>query len=165
MRAPRQSARAAIAALLIVALVAACAPSAALPSPAGVSLPSPSTIALGPTLGPATPAPTAGAHGVSEWNAGQVAVYDPADGSWREWRLPGSNPQAYSVYVDDRDLVWLTDFGANAIVVFDPASESFTVLELDAPGAAIRQMLSRPGEAWGAASSADKLYVVRLVYS
>ena len=102
---------------------------------------------------------------VSEWNAGQVAVYDPADGSWREWRLPGSNPQAYSVYVDDRDLVWLTDFGANAIVVFDPASESFTVLELDAPGAAIRQMLSRPGEAWGAASSADKLYVVRLVYS
>lgn len=26
---------------------------------------------------------------VSEWNAGQVAVYDPATDDWREWRLPG----------------------------------------------------------------------------
>lgn len=119
----------------------------------------------GPDPRPGYAAPTAGAHGVSEWNAGQAAVYDPADGSWREWRLPGSNPQAYPVYVDDRDLVWLTDFGGNAIVVFDPASEAFTVLELDAPGAAVRQMLGRLGEAWGAASAADKLYVVRLVYS
>src|SRR3990170_818237 len=27
---------------------------------------------------------------VSEWDAGQVAVYDPAAGRWREWKLPGS---------------------------------------------------------------------------
>ena len=26
---------------------------------------------------------------VSEWNAGKVAVYDPAKKAWREWRLPG----------------------------------------------------------------------------
>ena len=102
---------------------------------------------------------------VSEWNAGQVGVYDPASDSWQEWPLPGSNPQAYSVYVDERDLVWLTDFDANAIVIFDPATEEFTVLELDTPGAAVRQMLGRPGEAWGAESAADKLVVVRLVYS
>src|SRR5215216_4613758 len=37
---------------------------------------------------------------VSEWNAGQVAVYDPAKDSWREWKLPGNGPQAYAVYVD-----------------------------------------------------------------
>ena len=29
---------------------------------------------------------------VSEWNAGQVAVHDPADNTWREWRLPGTDP-------------------------------------------------------------------------
>ena len=58
---------------------------------------------------------------VSEWDAGQVGVHDPATGGWEEWRLPGAAPQAYAVFVDERDIVWLTDFGANAIVRFDPA--------------------------------------------
>src|SRR5690606_17011510 len=44
---------------------------------------------------------------VSEWNAGQVAVYDPAGDTWQEWRLPGDNPQPYAVYVDEQDMVWL----------------------------------------------------------
>ena len=57
---------------------------------------------------------------VSEWNAGQVGVYDPETEEWREWPLPGDAPQAYSVYVDEADIVWLTDFTANAIVRFDP---------------------------------------------
>ena len=26
---------------------------------------------------------------VSEWNAGQVAAYDPSTDEWREWKLPG----------------------------------------------------------------------------
>jgi virginiamycin B lyase len=38
---------------------------------------------------------------VSEWNAGQLGRYDPADGHWQEWKLPGANPMAYAVYVDD----------------------------------------------------------------
>jgi virginiamycin B lyase len=98
---------------------------------------------------------------VSEWNAGQVAVYDPAAGKWREWRLPGDGPQAYAVYVDDRDDVWLSDFGANALVRFDPATESFTTWALpDKPGN-IRQLLGRPGEVWGAESAADALLRLR----
>jgi virginiamycin B lyase len=98
---------------------------------------------------------------VSEWNSGQVSVYDPADETWRQWRLPGDSPQAYAIYVDERDHAWLTDFGANAIVRFDPASESFLAIPLPAPGAAVRQLLGRPGEVWGAESSADALVVVR----
>jgi virginiamycin B lyase len=97
----------------------------------------------------------------SEWNAGQVGVYDPADSSWQEWRLPGSNPQTYSVYVDERDVVWLTDFGANAIVSFEPASEVFTQYPLEPANANVRQMLGRPGEVWGAQSGADSLIVIR----
>ena len=97
---------------------------------------------------------------VAEWNAGQVAVHDPSDGSWREWRLPGDSPQAYAVFVDDEGMVWLTDFGANAIVRFDPATEAFEVLELPSPGAAVRQLLGRPGEVWGAESATDKLVLV-----
>jgi virginiamycin B lyase len=96
---------------------------------------------------------------VSEWSAGQVARYD--GNSWKEWKLPGANPMAYAVYVDDQDIVWLTDFGANAIVRFDPKSETFTVLPHSAPNAAVRQLLGRPGEVWGAMSGQDKLLVVR----
>ncbi|HEX9372480.1 MAG TPA: hypothetical protein VF897_15820 [Roseiflexaceae bacterium] len=98
---------------------------------------------------------------VSEWNTGQVGVYDPRDGAWREWRLPGDHPQAYAVYVDDRDAVWLSDFGANALVRFDPATEAFESFPLPSPSAAVRQIHGRPGEIWGAESGVDKIVVLR----
>ncbi|MBI4505782.1 MAG: lyase [Chloroflexi bacterium] len=98
---------------------------------------------------------------VSEWNSGQVSVYDPASRQWRAWRLPGERPQAYAVYVDDRDVVWLTDWGANALVRFDPSSAAFTVIRLPSSPANVRQILGRPGEVWGAESGVDKLVVVR----
>jgi virginiamycin B lyase len=98
---------------------------------------------------------------VSQWNAGQVAVYDPSDGSWREWKLPGNRPQAYAIYVDDHDIIWLSDFGSNSIVRFDPIVEQFTLYELPTPNAAVRQILGRPGEVWGAESGTDKLVVIR----
>ncbi len=94
---------------------------------------------------------------VSEWESGQVSVYDPADESWREWKLPGSSPRAYAVYVDDQDIVWLSDFGANALVSFNPETEEFEVYELPSRDAAVRQILGRPGEIWGAESGTDKL--------
>ena len=98
---------------------------------------------------------------VAEWNAGQVAVHDPAEGSWREWPLPGDDAQAYAVYVDDRDRVWLTDFTANAIVRFDPSTETFESFALPDADAAVRQLLGRPGEVWGAESGLDRLVVIR----
>jgi virginiamycin B lyase len=99
----------------------------------------------------------------SQWNAGQVAVYDPATERWQEWRLPGDNPQAYAVYVDDRDHVWLSDFGANALVELDPATEEFTSYPLPSQPGEVRQIHGRPGEVWGAESAADKLVALRIV--
>jgi virginiamycin B lyase len=96
----------------------------------------------------------------SQWNAGQVAVFDPA-GTWKEWKLPGASPQAYAVFVDDRDVVWLSDFGANAIVSFDPTTERFTSFPLPSSPGEVRQLHGRPGEVWGAESAADKLVVLR----
>jgi virginiamycin B lyase len=98
---------------------------------------------------------------VAEWNAGKVAVHDPAAGTWQEWPLPGNDAQAYAVYVDDRDGVWLTDFGSNAIVRFDPPTEKFATFKLPSRDAAVRQLLGRPGEVWGAESATDKLVVIR----
>jgi virginiamycin B lyase len=106
----------------------------------------------------------ADSHGVlwtSQWNTGQLARYDPVTNSWREWRLPGDAPRAYAVYVDERDDVWLSDFGGNALLRFDPDSERFAVVPLPDANAQIRQLLGRPGEVWGAESGADALVVVR----
>jgi virginiamycin B lyase len=100
---------------------------------------------------------------VAEWNAGQVGLYDPDTAEWREWVLPGDAPMAYAVYVDEHDAVWLTDFGANSIVRFDAASETFVSFPLPDAGAAVRQLLGRPGEVWGAESGLDRLVVVRAV--
>ncbi len=82
----------------------------------------------------------------SQWNAGQVAVYDPASDAWSEWRLPGEDPQAYAVYVDRHDDVWLSDFGANALVRFVPETEHFTVFPLPSDPGDVRQIHGRRNE-------------------
>jgi virginiamycin B lyase len=97
---------------------------------------------------------------VSEWNAGQLALYDPASGGWREWKLPGTKSRPYAVYVDEQDIVWLSDFGNNSLVRFEPATETFTVFTLPSRNANIRQILGRRGEIWGGESGADKLVVL-----
>jgi virginiamycin B lyase len=88
-----------------------------------------------------------------------VGMYDPAARTWREWKLPG-NAHAYSVWVDDRDHVWLTDWSVNAIVRFDPVTEKFERYESNRGNAAVRQMLGRSGEAWGAESGTDRLVMI-----
>jgi virginiamycin B lyase len=129
--------------------------------------------ATGETAIHAPPTPGAGARRtwsdengrlyVSEWFVGQLGRYDPSGDEWREWRLPGANPQPYAVYVDELDLVWLTDFGSNSLVRFNPDAgwETFDSFEFPTPGAEVRQLLGRPGEIWGAESGTDKLVVLR----
>jgi virginiamycin B lyase len=67
----------------------------------------------------------------------------------------------YAVYVDEKDAVWLTDFGSNTLVRFDPATARFMRIAVPTPSASIRQLHGRPGEVWGAESGADKLFVAR----
>ena len=87
-----------------------------------------------------------------------MSVFDPADDSWR---LPGDQPRAYAVYVDEADTVWLSDFGTNAIVSFDPEGERFTAYPSDRAGARVRQILGRMGEVWAPESGTDHLVVIR----
>ena len=99
---------------------------------------------------------------VSFWHSGEVGRYDPAAKAWKTWLLPG-NPGSgcYSVYVDEQDKVWLTDFLTNSIVRFDPATETFETFPSSKRGAQVRQMLGRPGEAWGAESGNDRLVQIK----
>jgi virginiamycin B lyase len=98
---------------------------------------------------------------VSFWNAGGIGRYDPAAKSWKVWSMPKSRSGTYAVYVDAKDRVWATDWLANAIQRFDPATETFETFPSDKRGASVRQMLGRPGEAWGGESGNDRLVVVR----
>src|SRR6202521_562589 len=98
---------------------------------------------------------------VSFWQSGELGRYDPMAKSWKTWPINDTKFGAYSVYVDDKDKVWLTDFSANAILRFDPATEKFQRFPSNKKDASVRQMLGRPGEAWGAESGTDRLVVVR----
>ena len=98
---------------------------------------------------------------ISEYVAGRLGRYDPATRRWREWRLPGDAPQPYAIYVDDHDIVWLSDFATNRLVRFDPRTNRFRTYPWPADGAAVRQLLGRPGELWGAQSGADSLVLTR----
>lgn len=101
---------------------------------------------------------------VSEWNSGNLSMHDPALGSsarsWRSWKPPGAHPRMYAVYVDDKDIVWCTDWGANAVLRFDPRSERFESLAMPRAGASIRQILGRPGEVWLPESGTEHISVI-----
>ncbi len=99
---------------------------------------------------------------VSEWNSGQLSRYTPSSGQWQSWKLPGGNGKAYAVYVDENDMVWVSDFIANATWIFDSTTNQFVgSVKGSAPNANVRQILGRTNEVWLPESGIDRLMVVR----
>jgi len=98
---------------------------------------------------------------VSEWLSGNLSMHDPAKKTWRAWRLPGSDPKPYAVYVDEREQVWVSDFGGNAVWHFDPASEKFERHGFPREAANVRQIHGRPGEIWLPESGTEFVSVIR----
>jgi virginiamycin B lyase len=39
---------------------------------------------------------------VNEWNAGKLALYDPATKDWRKWRLHGKNTMPIYSFRDEK---------------------------------------------------------------
>ncbi|PXW76372.1 virginiamycin B lyase [Blastomonas natatoria] len=99
---------------------------------------------------------------ITGWNSGELYRYRPSNRSWKTWKLPGDAPKAYAVYVDERDMVWVSDFGDNSTRVFDPRSEKF-VRRYPGSGenANVRQILGRKGEVFLPESGTERLMVVR----
>jgi virginiamycin B lyase len=98
---------------------------------------------------------------VSEWVSGNLSMHDPAAKTWRTWKMPGDNPHAYAVYVDERDIVWVAEWTANAVFSFDPATEKFERFGFPRPGTNIRQILGRKGEVWLPESGTEHITVIR----
>ena len=90
-----------------------------------------------------------------------MALYDPTTKSWKEWKLPGTKPHAYAVWVDGDDKVRLSEWSANAIVRFDPLTGSFESFPSDRPKSDVRQMLGRKNEVWIAESGTERLRAIR----
>ena len=88
-------------------------------------------------------------------------MHDPAANSWRTWKLPGANPKPYAVYVDERDIAWTSDWGANAMLSFDPRTEKFETHALPRESANVRQILGRKGEVWLPESGTEHITVIR----
>jgi len=88
-------------------------------------------------------------------------MYNPVTDEWKEWKLPGQKPQPYAIFVDDKDIVWLSDFSSNAMVRFDPSLEKFQSFPLPSPEAKVRQLLGRAGEILGAESGTDKIIIIQ----
>ena len=69
----------------------------------------------------------------------------------------GQCPHAYAIFVDDKDIVWLSEWSANALVRFDPRTEHFDVMPLPRANANVRQMMGRGAEVWMAESGTDHI--------
>jgi streptogramin lyase len=74
----------------------------------------------------------------------------------------GAEPHAYAVYVDGADMVWVSDFGLDAVLRFDPATERFTATYPGSgPDANVRQISGREGQVFLPESGRDRVAVVR----
>lgn len=57
--------------------------------------------------------------------------------------------------------MWASEWGADAVLSFDPKTETFTSYPTSEKGADVRQILGRPGEVWLPESATDRLMVIR----
>jgi virginiamycin B lyase len=94
---------------------------------------------------------------ITGWNSGDLFRYDSRTKNWGHWHLPGDGPHPYAVYVDETDAVWVSDWGADAILRF----EKFASFALPDRNGGVWQLAGRKGEVRGAESRADKLFVLK----
>jgi virginiamycin B lyase len=88
-------------------------------------------------------------------------ITGPGTNSWKTWKAPGNEPHVYAVYVDNKDIVWASEWSNNAMLRFDPASEKFDVIPLPRAAASVRQILGRAGEVWLPESGTEFVTVIR----
>jgi virginiamycin B lyase len=67
----------------------------------------------------------------------------------------------YAVYVDEADRVWVSEWTAQAMLRFDPATQKFESFKSSTGTPNVRQIHGRKGEVWTPESAADKLVVYR----
>ena len=90
-----------------------------------------------------------------------LSRYDPGSGQWAQWKAPGKRPLVYAVYVDETDRPWVSEWSEQAMLRFDPATQTFERFKSSSGTANVRQIHGRRGEVWTPESAADKVVVYR----
>lgn len=90
-----------------------------------------------------------------------ITRIDPATGAATAISPPTPRQGARRVWADSKGRIWVSDFGASALVRFDPEREAFRAFPLPSKDARVRQILGRKGEVWGAESGVDRIIVIR----
>jgi virginiamycin B lyase len=105
---------------------------------------------------------TKGRIWVTEELSGQISRYDPQSGGWQAWPVPGESPRPYAILVDDRDVVWLSDFGSNEVHAFDTTKEEFIAkYPLSPDGGEVRQIVEGLNEVWLPESALSRIILIR----
>jgi virginiamycin B lyase len=71
---------------------------------------------------------------------GQSQPLSPKSGAWKTWKAPGNTPQVYAVYVDETDKVWASEWTAQVMLRFDPATEKFESFKSSSSRPNVRQI-------------------------
>lgn len=83
-----------------------------------------------------------------DYTRGYVGMYNPDDGSFREWPLPSGEPsRPYAAAVDDQDRFWVVETGVspNMFVGFDTNSKEFiSSTPIESGGGTVRNMVFDP---------------------
>ena len=83
----------------------------------------------------------------TDYSEGWLGVYDPATGSFREWRNPSVQSGPYAIAVDSQDRIWQVETWptVNNFVGFDPVSEEFfSQTPVPSGGGTVRHMVYDP---------------------
>jgi virginiamycin B lyase len=95
----------------------------------------------------------------ADFELGNIGRYNPTQGEFREWALPGGpDCKPYGMAVDNNDRLWVVETGSepNRLIGFDTASETF-LTETDIPSGAgsVSDMhyFEAGGEIWFGTSS------------
>ena len=97
---------------------------------------------------------------LATWGTGELLRYDPADRSWTAYKLPGLGPRGYSTYVDDEDIVWVSEFMANTVLRFDPVTESFVSIPSDKSVVQLLQTNGKHGKVWGGEQGSSRVVLI-----
>ena len=90
-----------------------------------------------------------------------MSLHDPRAGTWNQWKLPGRDPRVYAVYVDEKAMVWVSEWSGNAVFRFDPRKQQFERYAFPRESANVRQIPGRRGEVWLPESGGDYISVIR----
>ncbi len=99
---------------------------------------------------------------IDEWTRGYLTRYVPKTGAWKSWNLPGAKPShASGIFVDDKDIVWVIQRGANTTYAFDPAREKFVDGIPGTKPAAGAKILGQAGVLWVAETNTGRIVMAK----